>query len=208
MGRTSTAPRKLQEALIALIWKQCYSHVTIDAICERAQVKKGSFYYFYKSKTELAIDAFQHHWDTESRPHLDEIFSASRPPSERFQLLLETEIGLSVRQKEEHGQILGCPFCNVGQEISTLEPELAAKINEALERFRGYLTSTLRDAIAEGETDIADPESTSRAVYNFLHGSFAQARIQNSLTPLLHLPENIGRLTGLPLTAACSTAAA
>ncbi|MEM9080750.1 MAG: TetR/AcrR family transcriptional regulator [Verrucomicrobiota bacterium] len=199
MGRTSKAPLQLQEALIQLIWTKCYSAVTIDAICEAANVKKGSFYHFYDSKSALAVDAFDHHWETESRPFLDQAFSASRPPNERFQALLQADFEIAASQKEELGQILGCPFCNIGQEISTLEPEVAAKINEMLDRFRGYLTSALRDAIAQGLTDISNPEETSLAIYNFLHGSFAQARIQNSLTPIQNLPENIGRLAGLEL---------
>ncbi|MGJ8723296.1 MAG: TetR/AcrR family transcriptional regulator [Roseibacillus sp.] len=199
MGRTSTAPLQLQEALISLIWNQCYSAVTIDAICEKAEVKKGSFYYFYKSKAELAIAAFAHLWETDSRPHLDEIFSASKSPQERFEALIHADFEVAIQQKEQHDRILGCPFCNVAQEISTLEPELASAINGYLDHFRGYLTSTLRDALADNLTDIADPEATSRAIYNFLHGSFAQARIQNSLTPLLSLPEGLGRLAGLQL---------
>ncbi len=199
MGRTSTAPLQLQEALIGLIWSQCYSNVTIDAICEKAAVKKGSFYYFYKSKTDLAVDAFEHHWNQEIRPQLDQKFSASKTPKERLETFLSDEITFAVEQQEKEGKILGCPFCNVAQEISTLEPELAAAINRHLDRFRSYLSSALRDAIAQNLTNITDPDETALALYNLLHGSFAQARIQNKLTPLQGLPESVSRLTGLQL---------
>jgi TetR/AcrR family transcriptional repressor of nem operon len=39
------------------MWQSSYGTLTIDAICERASVKKGSCYYFFKSKSEHATEA-------------------------------------------------------------------------------------------------------------------------------------------------------
>jgi len=36
-----------------------YGVVTIDDICQRAGVKKGSFYYFFESKSALAVAALE-----------------------------------------------------------------------------------------------------------------------------------------------------
>ncbi|MDE0827432.1 MAG: TetR/AcrR family transcriptional regulator, partial [Akkermansiaceae bacterium] len=47
----------------------------VDGICKRAELGKGSFYHFFKSKTALAIAALDHLWETQSRPDLDEIFA-------------------------------------------------------------------------------------------------------------------------------------
>ena len=47
MGRTSDADERLKDAALALIWEESYGAVTIDDICNRAEVKKGSFYYFF-----------------------------------------------------------------------------------------------------------------------------------------------------------------
>lgn len=200
MGRTSTAPQKLQEALISLVWEQSYSHVTIDAICEEAQVKKGSFYYFYKSKSELALAAFDRFWETEGRPHYDTLFSASRPPVERIDAWLMHGYEKTVAQIARKGRILGCPFFNIGQETSATEPEVSTKIREILEKIVCYLTAALRDAKEDGVTDIIDPAGTARAIFTLIQGSYTQARIQNSLTPLLELPESVGRLAGVVLT--------
>jgi len=45
MGRVSDAKERLMEAVEELIWKGSYGSTTIDQICEKAGVKKGSFYY-------------------------------------------------------------------------------------------------------------------------------------------------------------------
>ena len=49
----------LTDAAMDLIWENSYGATSVDAICERAGAKKGSFYYFFKSKSELAAAALE-----------------------------------------------------------------------------------------------------------------------------------------------------
>jgi TetR/AcrR family transcriptional repressor of nem operon len=49
MGRVSDARERLLKAANELTWKQCYNAVTVDAICDAAGVKKGSFYHYFES---------------------------------------------------------------------------------------------------------------------------------------------------------------
>ena len=48
---------RLTDAAMDLIGENSYGATSVDAICERAGAKKGSFYYFFKSKSELAAAA-------------------------------------------------------------------------------------------------------------------------------------------------------
>ena len=63
MGRVSDAKERLMEAVRELIWTGSYGSTTIDQICDRAGVKKGSFYYFFDSKAELAAAALTEEWE-------------------------------------------------------------------------------------------------------------------------------------------------
>ena len=45
-----------------LIWEQSYGSVSVDVICERAGARKGSFYHFFPSKSDLAAVAIEDHW--------------------------------------------------------------------------------------------------------------------------------------------------
>ena len=58
------------DAVLELIWTGSYGTTTIDQICAKAAVKKGSFYYFFKSKAELAETALKEDWE-QRRPELD-----------------------------------------------------------------------------------------------------------------------------------------
>src|SRR6202162_866048 len=88
MGRISDAKERLMEAVQELIWTGSYGSTTIDQICEKAGVKKGSFYYFFDSKADLALAAIIEEWETR-RPELDSVFSPTIPPLERLRKYCE-----------------------------------------------------------------------------------------------------------------------
>jgi len=72
MGRVSDAKQRLMEAVRELIWAGSYGSTTIDQICEKAGVKKGSFYYFFDSKADLAVTAIEGEWKNR-RTELDAV---------------------------------------------------------------------------------------------------------------------------------------
>ena len=94
MGRKSDAKQRLLEAAQDLIWEHSYGVVTIDAICEKAGVKKGSFYYFFESKADLAVAALEEDWQSEMKPKFDAMFSASNPP-------MDLSIGYRIAQEAQ-----------------------------------------------------------------------------------------------------------
>src|SRR5216117_1741885 len=83
MGRVSDAKERLMEAVKELIWTGSYGSTTIDQICDKAGVKKGSFYYFFDSKAELAAVALEQDWQRR-RIELDSLFSPTIPPLDRL----------------------------------------------------------------------------------------------------------------------------
>ncbi len=171
------------EAVAELIWLGSYGSTTIDQICEKAGVKKGSFYYFFDSKADLAIAAIDAHWER-IRPKLDEIFSASVPPLERLRKYLEYGYTLQAEIKAKFGCVPGCPLFTFGSEVSTEEQKLQRKIQEKLEIRRRYLESAIRDAHAAGLIDAPDAAAKSRVLFAYLEGLLTQARIQNDLAVL------------------------
>src|SRR5271155_2383982 len=150
MGRVSDAKQRLMDAVLELIWTGSYGNTTIDQICERAGVKKGSFYYFFESKCDLAAAAFDANWQIR-RLELDSIFSPTVPPLERLQKYCDFSYRFQSEIKARYGMVLGCPLFALGAEVCTQEDLLRKKIQEILEYKRKYLESAVRDAHATGE---------------------------------------------------------
>jgi TetR/AcrR family transcriptional repressor of nem operon len=172
------------EAMSELIWTGSYGTTTIDQICDKAGVKKGSFYYFFESKVELAVAALEEQWELR-RPELDAIFSCTVPPLERLRKYCDFGYRFQAEIREKHGCVLGCPLFSVGAEVSTSEDHrLQQKIQEILEYKRRYLETAIRDAHAAGLANAPDPATKSRILFAYYQGLQTQARIQNNLDVL------------------------
>ena len=108
MGRVSDARERLIDAANELTGKLGYSAVTVDAICEHAGVKKGSFYHYFESKAALSKAAIEEWWETNSRPILDTAFSVSNPPLERLRLYFDGLYQRMVDRKLRGERVIGC----------------------------------------------------------------------------------------------------
>src|SRR5277367_2450326 len=189
MGRTSDADQRLKQAALDLMWEGSYGAVTIDLICQRADVKKGSFYYFFKSKAELAVAALEMLWKETWKPALDRCFSPSVDPLERITNYLESIITWQKEIKAKTGKVLGCAVCSVGSEVSTQEIDVSAAARELVSRKLKYYESAIRDAVAQGAIEPCDPAEAALALLGLLEGLVTQARIMNDIGILRRLPE-------------------
>lgn len=183
MGRVSDSKQRLMKAVKELIWTGSYGSTTIDHICDKAGVKKGSFYYFFDSKAELAFIALDEDWQ-HHRSELDAIFSPTVAPLERLRKYCDFNYRFQTQIRNQYGCVLGCPLFSVGAEISTQEDHLQKKIQEILEYKRKYLETAIRDAHAAGLVNAPDPVTKSRILFAYYQGLATQARIQNSLDVL------------------------
>lgn len=201
MGRVSDAKERLMDAVLELIWSGSYGSTTIDQICEKAGVKKGSFYYFFDSKSELAVEAFEESWK-DRRVELDAIFSPTVPPLERLRKYCDFGYAFQCEIKTKHGRVLGCPQVSLGSEICTQEQCLQKKIQEIMDQKRKYLESAIRDAHAAGVVDAPDPGAKARMILAYYQGLLTQARIQNDVEVLQEAHSGLLTILGVKVTAA------
>lgn len=189
MGRTSDADQRLKQAALDLMWEESYGSVTIDDICQRADVKKGSFYYFFKSKAELAVAALEKLWTDEWQPNLDRAFSSSIDPLARFTGYFDTIYQSQLETKKKYGKVLGCAVCSVGSEVSTQEVDVAGAVRAMMAKKLKYYESSIRDAVAQGVIEPCDPAQEALALLGLLQGLISQARIMNDPEILRRLPD-------------------
>jgi TetR/AcrR family transcriptional repressor of nem operon len=183
MPRVSDMKERLMEAAMDLMWQNSYGAASVDAICERAGAKKGSFYYFFKSKSELAAAALEGDWN-KKRGEMDSIFSPTVPPLERFDRYFDFVHDRLAELQKKCGSILGCPFISVGSEVSTQDQIVRETIDRIMDRKLNYFISAARDAQAQGLIDAPDPSAKAKALFSCYQGTMAQARIQNDIEVL------------------------
>jgi TetR/AcrR family transcriptional regulator, transcriptional repressor for nem operon len=196
MGRTSDAKDRLLEAVIELIWVGGYHSTSVDQICERAGVKKGSFYHFFESKTDLALAALDHSW-ADHRRKLDATFSAVHAPLERIWKCFRDFREEQAEMQAKHGRVLGCPIHSLGAEVCTVEDRLRDKLQEILAQFIRYYESALRDAHFQGTIEAPDAPALARILFAYGEGLLLHARIWNDLRHLDEMEAGARRILGL-----------
>jgi len=183
------------DAAYELIWEYSYGAVTIDAICERAGVKKGSFYYFFDSKSDLAIAAIDAWWG-ERLELIEMMFQSNVPPLERIRTYLDFVAGRQLKSFEESGQILGCPLFTLGAEVCTQDERIRMRICEFLNQMTRYMEDAIGEAQASGEIEGRDPVPKARFLLAYYEGILTRSRIENNPEYLRRLSSDVLELIG------------
>jgi TetR/AcrR family transcriptional repressor of nem operon len=195
MGRTSHARERLLSVAFEVMWDSSYGSVSVDQICERAKVNKGSFYYFFGSKSDLAVAAQEEHWKQE-QPDMDRLFSAQVPPLERLAGWCDhIYIGQKCRM-QKCGRVCGCPYGSIGAELATQDDKIRLKAEEMIARGARYVESAIADAKREDLVGVEDPKLAAEQIYAFVAGSILRAKIRNDVEVLKNLVPTVLAIAG------------
>jgi TetR/AcrR family transcriptional repressor of nem operon len=168
---------KLLDAALNVIRAKGYAATTVEDICLRAGVTKGSFFHHFKSKDDLALSATAH-WDA-----MTEGFFAAAPyhkPSDPLDRLLgyvEFRGAILVGELPDYTCLLGTLL----QETYATHPDIRAACDRGLSRHIAELT---RDV--EAAKKLYAPragwsaESVGYFIQSVLQGSFVFAKAKQS----------------------------
>lgn len=147
MGRTSDAKERLLEASAALFSRRPYSSVGVSEICLAAGVPKGSFYYFFPSKQDLALAVINVHWDWQQQQWA-RILGQNCPVIDRVHELFDFTAQIQNDGLKDSGVVAGCLFGNLALELSSTEPDVRARLQEIFERQ----VLMIEQALSDGDT--------------------------------------------------------
>ncbi len=178
MGRTSDAKERLIQSGMELLQAGGYAQAGVQEICERAGVRKGSFYHFFPTKSHLGlavVERFQRY----ASEVLDQALATDLPPPERIERLFLMVARIQERFHAEEGVVKGCPFGNLALEMSTRD-----------EGLRLALARIIRETIARLEAAIQPdmpPDASGRPVvreraetlFALLEGALLIAKAEN-----------------------------
>lgn len=187
MARTSDAKERLLHAALELIWTQTYGAVGVEAICREAGVKKGSFYHFFDSKADLAIQALENHWEN-YLPEMRRGFSPDIAPLDRLFGYFDRVYRYNRERHSGGGCVCGCPYFHIGAEMVRDNEEILDTVHRILAGYFSFFRQAVLDAHEAGDLPTAsDPEALARYVFAFFEGTLSLSRIHNDPTILLDL---------------------
>jgi len=173
---TNTRERLINTAT-RLLWEQSYQGTSVDMLCSRADIRKGSFYHFFKSKTELAVAAIESSWLRTERTIFAQIFHSDDGGMAQLNHLIDKVDEIQASMLKNRGIYPGCPFGNLGQEMANQDELIRAGIQRVFELHCDYIEAALRKAQASGEIPAGDARARARNVFALFEGALLIAKV-------------------------------
>lgn len=151
----------------------------VKEICDRADVKKGSFYHFFPSKRDLALAVIDDMADDWAHGFVAEAFDLALPPMVRFEYMIDAAYYWQKAAKDVAGRVRGCLFGNLALEISTHDDVLRAKLKAVFNTTRDRFKEALDDAVSSGAIAPLETELTASAMLAYLEGVILLAKTRN-----------------------------
>lgn len=175
MPRKSTSSTRLRlvEAAADLIWRKSYTAAGVEDLCQLAAARKGSFYHFFPTKSDLAVAAIAHRWEIQRRDVYDPLDQTGEAGLSRITRLVERLATLSAAGQP----MLGSPFAGLGQEMAHQDDRIRAAIHTVFEEQSRYLRRWLDEAAEVRQIAAGDNGLRARQVLALLEGSFLLAKV-------------------------------
>jgi len=179
MNPADDTRQRLLDAAQDLIYASSYHDVGVQQICDHAGVKKGSFYHFFPSKRDLALAALDQTHASIQDTLLDEAFARDLPPLARIERFFDSLYDFHKQIKANTGHVLGCPFGNIGCEMSSRDEALRSKVDNLLSACEEPFATALNEAVANGELPAIDTAASAGALFAYTEGIVLYAKTRN-----------------------------
>lgn len=170
---------RLLQAAANLMWERSFQGIGVDELCQCAEAKKGSFYHFFPSKTDLAVAAIERSWVQVKEAVFDPIFKESGSGLRQLQALVETVHKFQRKVTAEKGAFLGCPFGNLGQEMARQDERIRETLQKIFDAHCDYIEAALIRAQQAGEIPVGNNRQRAKNIFALLEGAQLLAKVAN-----------------------------
>jgi TetR/AcrR family transcriptional repressor of nem operon len=158
-----------------------FSSTGLDEIVQRAQVPKGSFYYYFGSKEEFAQEVIHNYAAYFARKLDRTLGDATLPPLERLRAFV-ADATHGVRRFEFKR---GCLVGNLGQEMASLQDDFRVLLLAVLNQWRSRFCDCIAQAQAAGEIATkVDPAALAQFFWSAWEGAVLCAKLEESTRAL------------------------
>lgn len=190
MPRPVDTRDRIVRSAARLFLTRSYTGVGVADLCAAADVRRGSFYHYFASKTELVNAVVDLH-AAEFDRRMDQ--ARREPAGGRLQAAADAVFAIQSDFEARFGRIVGCPFGNLAAELATTDEEVRAHVATVFAGWEARLAEICRDAAAEGalRPGLA-PDRVAHAVLAQMQGLILLAKVRG--TTARSIREDLGAL--------------
>jgi TetR/AcrR family transcriptional regulator, transcriptional repressor for nem operon len=164
-----------------IISQQGFSATGIDAVLKAAQVPKGSFYHYFKSKEEFGIaviDAYANRLEQRLQTFLDD---PEVGPIDRIRNFLENALA----RLQQTNCTKGCLLGNLGQEMADVNERFRSRLEEVFSLWKERFADCLREAQEKGQlSNDMDPVQLAGVILASWEGAILRSKVMKSTQPM------------------------
>jgi len=171
----------LLEAGMRIMIEKGYSNTGIQEVLDATNVPKGSFYYYFDSKEDFALQIINY-FDLAAQEFMTKYLDNNKlSPLERLKLYCQEKRKML---EDDHCR-KGCLIGNLSQEMADQSEVLRARLEEALTKSRNRLARCIKEGQEKGEINSSlDHIQLAEFFQSGMHGAVMRAKTTKTAAPL------------------------
>jgi len=170
------------ESAIKVMHLKGYNATGVQELVDAAGIPKGSFYNYFKSKEDFAIDALKYFASRFQKAFEQNLKNKSISPMKRLEKLFNQLIGWFTNEFKLKS---GCFAGNLCQEMGDVNKPIGEAVEDLFIGTSGLLKDCLLEAQQAGEIDRSiDAGKIAEAIWNSWEGALMRMKTNKSAKPL------------------------
>lgn len=191
MTKRDTKQQLLEKGVVILTDKG-YHHTGINEVLKEVGVPKGSFYHFFSSKQDFALQVLRRYCEGSAREAREILENPARAPLERLR-----DFFLRGREKVTENQYRGgCLIGNLSQEMGDQCEDFARCLEAKWRELQGLLAHAVAAAQGSGQIKNRQPaDQIAGFLVNGWQGTLIRVKVSRSRGPMdLFIETVFGRI--------------
>ncbi|MBI3291974.1 MAG: TetR/AcrR family transcriptional regulator [Elusimicrobia bacterium] len=177
----SPAKARLLDAAERLMLAKGFEATSVEEICKKASLTKGSFFHYFETKEELGKAVLEHFCEAKMREFQASPFLKKTDPLERVYGQIDFAIAMSKKKKDDPIARNSCLVGTFTQELSTTHPEIRSLCAQKFAQWTGGFKQQLDAAKAKYAPHVRlDTRSLAEHFLAVLEGSILLAKAKQN----------------------------
>lgn len=152
--------------------------VGMNELCAASSVNKGTFYHFFRSKSDLLVASIERYAERFAAA-FDEIAASDASPADKIERLFDIPAQANRDWKSTHGFSQGCLIGNMSLELTAVDPGVQNAIRRAFARWSVPIAKVVDELVAEGTLQEIDRRAAAEVVIALMQGGLLLAKVHN-----------------------------
>ncbi len=180
MAKRDTKQHLLERG-VAVLTDKGYHHTGINEVLQAVGVPKGSFYHFFSSKEDFALQVLQRYCEQSGEDAREVLENSERTPLQRLRDFFDHGRE-QVRENRYRG---GCLIGNLSQEMGDQCDAFARCLESKWTELQGLLAQTVAQAQQSGEmANSQDADQIAGFLLNGWQGALMRVKVCKSSGPV------------------------